>query len=85
MFEIILSDKAAKFYNSSEEKLANKINSVFKRISENPYQDSNIKKLKGKLDGLYRYKFGNHRIVYAIEKEIKIVSILWIGKRKDAY
>ena len=85
MFELILSDLASNFYHSANDKLAVKLNLVFKSISENPYYGPNIKKLRGKLEGLYRYRLGNLRIVYSIEKEIKIVSIVWIGKRKDAY
>lgn len=85
MFEIILSSKAKKFYASVDDELASKINAALDIISTQPYFGNNIKKLKGNFEGLYRYRIGNYRIVYSIEEQIKIVSIVWIGKRKDAY
>ena len=85
MFDIILSHQAEKFYNDVNDKLASKFNIAFDEISVQPYYGNNIKKLKGDLDGLYRYRSGDYRIVYSIEDKIKIVSVNWIGKRKDAY
>jgi mRNA interferase RelE/StbE len=46
---------------------------------------NNIKKLRGALSGLYRYRIGDYRIVYSVESKIRIISVVWIGKRKDAY
>ncbi|MFC2129806.1 type II toxin-antitoxin system RelE/ParE family toxin [Bacteroidota bacterium] len=85
MFEIALTNKAKKIYESVDNKNAKKINTAFDDISKSPFSGKNIKRLKGKLEGLYRYRTGNWRIVYSIEKEVRIVSIIWIGKRKDAY
>ncbi len=85
MFEIVLSKQSEKFYLSATDKLVSKINLAFDELSINPFYGNNIKKLKGKLDGLYRYRITDYRIVYSISDEIKIISIIWIGKRKDAY
>lgn len=85
MFDINLSNQAAKFYLSANNKLVSKINIAFDEIRINPFFGNNIKKLRGGLEGLYRYRVGDIRIVYSIESAIKIVSVTWIGKRKDAY
>jgi mRNA interferase RelE/StbE len=85
MFEIILSSNALKYYNSFDDKLAIKFNNAFDVISAQPYFGKNIKKLRGSLDDFYRYRLGNYRIVYSIEIELKIISIVWIGQRKKAY
>ncbi len=85
MFEIVLSNQAEKFYNNANDKLKSKLNKSIDLISANPYFGTNIKKLKGSLEGLHRYRLGSFRIVYSIQEKIKIVSIVWIGKRKDAY
>lgn len=85
MFEIILSSNAQKFYQSCNNQLAGKLNDAFDNLSIQPFYGKNIKKLKGSFEGLYRYRVGDNRIVYSIEKEIRIVSIVWIGKRKEAY
>ncbi len=85
MFDINLSKSAETFYRESDKNLAAKLNKIFEQISLQPFFGKNIRKLKGRLSGLYRYRLGDYRIVYSITSEIKIVSIVWIGKRKDAY
>ena len=85
MFDINISNLATKFYLSANSKLVTKINTAFDEIRINPFYGKNIKKLRGGLEGLYRYRIGNIRIVYSIEETIKIVAVAWIGNRKDAY
>ena len=66
---------------------------IYKKISEyvypqlrgNPFFGSNIKKLKGEFEGLYRYRVGKYRIFYKIENDKVLVIILDIDDRKDAY
>jgi mRNA interferase RelE/StbE len=43
------------------------------------------KPLKGVLKGLYRYRIGDYRIMYVIDKGDNQISILFAGKRKDIY
>ncbi len=43
------------------------------------------KPLKGVLKGLHRYRWGNYRIIYVIEKAEGRISILHVGHRKDVY
>ncbi|MCX5826793.1 MAG: type II toxin-antitoxin system RelE/ParE family toxin [Deltaproteobacteria bacterium] len=43
------------------------------------------KPLKGMFKGLYRYRYGSHRIIYAIDQREEVVMILRIGDRKDVY
>lgn len=85
MFDIILSKQAELFYRESETVLTGKLNAAFDNISTQPFFGNNIKKLRGALSGLYRYRIGDYRIVYSVESKIRIISIVWIGKRKDAY
>ena len=85
MFKIIISKNVAKFYESLDDETISRINKAIEEISMNPFLGINIKKLKGELKGFYRYKIGDKKIVYSIDDKIKIVSIVWIGNRKDAY
>ncbi len=41
-------------------------------------------KLKGSSDA-YRIRVGDHRVLYTIEDEIRIVTIEQVGDRKDVY
>jgi mRNA interferase RelE/StbE len=85
MFDIVLSKQAELFYCESDNVLASKLNAAFDYISTQPFFGNNIKKLRGALSGLYRYRIGDYRIVYSVESKIRIISVVWIGKRKDAY
>ena len=41
--------------------------------------------LKGNLKGLYRYRIGEYRVMYVIDKEEKKVIILKVNHRKKIY
>ena len=43
------------------------------------------KPLKGIFKGLYRYRFGDHRVIYATDHKEKTVLILRVGRRKEIY
>ncbi len=58
---------------------------VYPILRENPFFGPNIKKLKGNLKELYRFRIGNFRLFYKISSETVIVFILDIEDRKDAY
>ena len=64
----------------------NKIqNFVYPQLSINPYFGPNIKKLKGKFAGIYRYRIGNNRLFYSINTEKAIVFIIDLSQRKESY
>lgn len=85
MYEIILSKNAQKVYSSVDDNTARRLNKAFDDMADNPFFGKNIKKLKGKLEGLYRYRVGEYRLVYELNEKQIHVYVLWIGKRKDAY
>lgn len=59
---------------------------IDKILSSTPKEYAgSIKILKSNLDGLYRLRAGNYRIIYKIFEERKEILILKIGHRKDAY
>ncbi len=41
--------------------------------------------LKGKFRGLYRFRFGRYRIIYAVDSNLKTIRILKVGHRKEIY
>ena len=43
------------------------------------------KALVGKYSGLYRYRYGDYRIIYEIDKTNKILIINRVGHRTDVY
>lgn len=58
---------------------------VYPILRENPFFGPQIKKLKGSLKEVYRFRVGNFRIFYKISTDTVIVFILDIEDRKDAY
>ena len=56
---------------------------VIPNLVRDPFNGKNIKKLKGDLEGLYRYRVGNYRIFYTVN--IKTVVLIEVVARKDAY
>lgn len=83
MFTIKFSPTAAKDYKKLQKPLVSRILAGLKEISTNPFS-SGIP-LKGVLKGKYKFRVGDHRILYLILKEDGVVVIINIGHRKDVY
>jgi len=58
---------------------------IYPRLRTNPYFGPNIKRLKGELSSIYRYRMGDYRLFYIIDAIKKLVFILDIVHRKEAY
>jgi mRNA interferase RelE/StbE len=54
-------------------------------LRNSPFFGPNIKRLKGEFKSIYRYRIGNYRLFYTLDFEKKVVFILDITHRKDAY
>ena len=77
---------SSKLSDAKYSKIYQKISDyVYPQLRENPFFGTNIKKLKGEFEGLYRYRVGRYRIFYKIENDTILVIILDIDDRKDAY
>ena len=66
--------------------VANKLRRVYPRLRTHPLNGPNIKKLQRWRD-LYRYRLGDHRLIYKMESEQSrcVVTLLYLGHRKDVY
>jgi len=60
-------------------------NDVYPILRSNPFFGINIKKLKGKYNDIYRFRIGDFRMFYKIDENEKIIFIINIENRKDAY
>lgn len=58
---------------------------VYPQLKTAPYYGPNIKKLRGYDPETWRYRIGNYRVFYCVDEEDRIVFILTIDDRKDAY
>ena len=71
MYEIVLHNRAVKFYNQLDDQNTARINRAIETLLENPVSGKNTKMLKGELNGKFRLRAGKYRIVYRIEIDKK--------------
>ena len=55
---------------------------ILNEIALHPYEG---KALKAKLEGLYSYRVGDYRIIYAVTKSHSIVQIIKVMHRREVY
>jgi len=58
---------------------------VYPQLKVEPFWGNNIKKLQGYSPDTWRYRIGKFRIFYIIDQEERIIYLLTVEKRKDAY
>jgi mRNA interferase RelE/StbE len=58
---------------------------IYPALRKGPFFGPNIKRLKGEFNSIYRYRIGDYRLFYTIDFEKKLIFILDIIHRKDAY
>lgn len=65
--------------------MARRLNAAFDHLATDPLHHYNIKQLSGDLQGSYRLRVGDIRIVYSVADAVKIVFIEVVGFRGDVY
>lgn len=83
-FEVLLMPQALKFYKLSHDELTKRLNKCFEELENNPFWGPNIKVLKGE-KRRYRYRIGDYRVVYGVDKEKNKVIVTLISARSSAY
>jgi mRNA interferase RelE/StbE len=58
---------------------------VYPQLKSEPRFGNNIKKLSGYKPETWRYRIGKYRLFFSINDQSKLVNILTIEVRKDAY
>ena len=86
-YRVILHRKAQRYYKRQRKDIRIRLNAAIEdlRTRENPRIGIHVGKLKGKLEGKYRYRVGNPRIIYEVHDEERIIRIATIDDRGDAY
>ena len=81
-YKVVISNSAAKSLKALPKKTQARIVGVIDSLADNPFPPA-AKKLKGR-EG-YRIRTNDYRIIYTIEKQILVITVLVIGHRKDVY
>jgi len=58
---------------------------LYPQLRKNPFSGSNIKRLKGELSSIYRYRPGDYRLFSTVDSEKGIAYLLDLDNRKNAY
>jgi len=85
MFEVYLSREAEKIYLKAASKTTRLLDRCFRHLEESPLSGPDIKRLKGKLGGSFRYRIGGIRVIYNVDMESRKVYVETIGPRGDVY
>jgi mRNA interferase RelE/StbE len=85
MYSVLVAQKARQFYAKAEVSLAKKIARCFQILEQDPRKHPNIKPLTGKLQGRYRYRIGDYRVIYKIDDQKAQVIVVAIAHRSQVY
>jgi mRNA interferase RelE/StbE len=58
---------------------------IYPQLKEEPHYGNNVKKLVNYNPETWRYRIGKYRLFYVIDETDKIVYVISIDLRKDAY
>ncbi len=83
MYQLNLLESPKKVLGKiKDKKLLFRLVKAIESLKYNPFPE-NSKKLKGNVG--YRLRIGDYRILYIVDKVVRIVEIYMIGHRKDIY
>lgn len=87
IWTIKVSSNAEKHYKKLDRRLKKRIKENLREMSgyENPLEYSQVKPLTGELRGFYRLRIGDYRIIFSLLHEEKIIAVVNITPRGDAY
>ena len=58
---------------------------AYPQLREMPFYGRNIKKLRDYRPATWRYRLGNYRVFFHVDTGAKVVFVLTVEKRGDAY
>ncbi|HEX8462797.1 MAG TPA: type II toxin-antitoxin system RelE/ParE family toxin [Segetibacter sp.] len=82
MYAIVIKKSALKELSQISSPYNKKIVEAIDKLANNPRPES-VKKLKG--EEAYRIRVADYRVIYTIEDVIKIIEVIRVRHRKDAY
>ena len=81
-YKSILTKNFTKEFDKLPRNVKEKALEALEKAAEAPYVGT---KLRGKLEGLWRWRVGKYRVIYMIDEKEKAVVFLDVGLRKSIY
>ena len=85
MFQVRLTGEAQRSFDSADAPLQRKLDRCFEQLSAGPRGHPNARALRGELARYFRYRVGDWRVIYRIDDEKRIVWVVLIAHRREAY
>jgi len=85
MYSVRLLPQAQALFARADRPLAKKLARCFEQLEQNPHYHPNIRPLSGSLKDYYRFRVGDHRVVYSIDERERVVVVTIIAHRRKAY
>ncbi|WP_164930892.1 type II toxin-antitoxin system RelE family toxin [Aquifex aeolicus] len=84
---IKLSSTAERKYKKLDRNTRKRITKALEELSEceDPLMHKHVRPLVGKLKGFYRLRVGDYRVIFALIPEEKIIAVVNIAPRGEAY
>ena len=84
MFDVRLSRRAQRYYERASTDTARRLDRALGSLEVNPFGAGDIKPLQG-TPHTYRLRVGDLRIIYGVDRQARVVNVLSILPRGDAY
>ena len=84
MFSVEFGSDAKKFLKKAERKIAERIVKRIRKLREDPFP-SDVKRVVGKKDKIFRVRVGDYRVQYSVFYERNLIFISDIDKRERAF
>ncbi|RKU13767.1 type II toxin-antitoxin system RelE/ParE family toxin [Candidatus Poribacteria bacterium] len=84
----LLPRKVVNFIKRRDQVTQERINAAFEYIVRSPFRHENptiIKRLRGTKRERYRYRIGDIRFIYRVDREKRTIRIIQIDNRGDIY
>ena len=83
-----LPRKVENFIQRRDQTTQERINTAFEYITHSPYHHENpttIRRLRGRTKEHYRYRIGDIRFIYRVDRDSRLIRIVQIDNRGDIY
>ena len=84
MFDLKLSNVAKRFLVKCDKVLYERLVIKLKDLQHNPFP-SDVKRVKGRVEKIFRVRVGDYRILYLVIKEKNLLFVSDIDKRSKIY
>ena len=85
VYEMRFSNVARRFLERADRPLRQRLKEALTRLREDPRGLPGVKGLHGRFAGHLGYRLGEHRVVYRVNDDERMIVVVAIGHRREVY